>query len=174
MKFWPRLRESLFTLWHKTLDYDRKIPAAKRQQTQIERDAAKRARLSRDRQMAIHAQTAKYKKATEVEVVPPIIPKQPLERFRPSDQALQQQPQIIYIQQPAQKVVVKSSGCADGCAIIIAVVLIIVFLPIGCSLLGLGVAGKAIKDEVDRQDLEKARRETIQNEMNPSQGKESH
>lgn len=65
MKFWPRLRECLIRRWHGLLDYDRKIPAAKREKTRLEREAAKRERLVADAEKVAEKRARDYQKASE-------------------------------------------------------------------------------------------------------------
>lgn len=49
MKHWPKIREAMICVWHGILDYDRKIPAARRENNRQKRETAKAARLIQDK-----------------------------------------------------------------------------------------------------------------------------
>ena len=146
---WPKIREGAISAWHAILDYDRKRSLAEKEEIQDRRATARNIRLAGDgvrerRRVKVAAlrdeiatERGAIKRATDSldvihpEVLPPHI-------NGPATPAPYQQPQVVYIQtshpQQPQTVVVKSMGCADGCVIVIAIVLLvigaIVFLPI--------------------------------------------
>jgi len=144
MRAWPRFRERVILFWHGVLDHDRKIPRRRREETAARRADAKALRLRRDEVWTqIQHRRASERKASEQTQV--IIPE--IMSSRPS---VRSEPQVIYVSQQPQKVVVKSMGCADGCVIVIAILIGIAVLMGGCTVMGFGAATKAIIDSKER------------------------
>jgi hypothetical protein len=48
MNLVPKIREWFISVWHATLDYDRKIPSAKKLETKLKRESDKERRLAKD------------------------------------------------------------------------------------------------------------------------------
>lgn len=69
MKLWPSLRERLIGLWHGLLDYDRKIPVAKREKARLEREAAKHQRLVRDAEKDAEKRARDYQMASDADSI---------------------------------------------------------------------------------------------------------
>jgi len=74
MNLLPKLREAIISAWQGVLDYDRKIPAWKREETRVKREAAKEARLVHDRQMEAQAaavmEARNWRERIEVKPIP--------------------------------------------------------------------------------------------------------
>lgn len=175
MKLWPTLRETIISTWHSALDYDRKITKSTREARTAARAAAREKRLAADQsrldrttaKARISAGAAALKRQDPRGIAPEdveITTAYPRREYQPTT------PRVTYIAvpQPApaqQTVIVKTTGCADGCVIVIAVVIIITLIPVGCSVLGLGMMGKAVEyaEELRKQEAEqeKARRENL-------------
>ena len=63
MSAWPKVREGIIAAWHRTLDFDQKISARKREATAKERKKKKAARLASDGVRDRRASLTKEKKA---------------------------------------------------------------------------------------------------------------